>query len=83
MPKSEDNIAESLKAVAPYMGLGVQLAVTIVGMVFLGQWLDEKYSTGYWLWICSFAGITIGIYSFIKTVMDLEKKNVKKDGPKK
>ncbi len=83
MTKKEDNIAESLKAVAPYMGLGVQLAVTIVGMVFLGQWLDGKYGTGYWLWICSFAGIAIGIYSFIKTVLDLEKKNVKKDGPKK
>ncbi len=83
MPKHEDNIAESLKAVAPYMGLGIQLAVTIVGMVVLGQWLDERYETGYWLWICATGGVVIGIYSFINTVMNLEKINAKKNGTKK
>ncbi len=82
MPKHEDSIAESLKAVGPYMGLGIQLAVTIVGMVFLGQWLDKKYETEYWLWICAVGGVAIGIYNFIKTVMDLERRNAKKNGTK-
>lgn len=83
MSKPEDSIAESLKAVAPYMGLGIQLAVTIVGMVFLGQWLDQKYETGFWLWICAVGGVAIGIYNFIKTVMDLERRNAKKNGTEK
>ncbi len=73
--KNEDSIAESLRAVAPYMGLGIQLAVTIVGMVLIGDWLDKKYSTSYWLWIFALTGGTAGIYNFIKTVLNLEKKN--------
>jgi len=73
--KKEDSIAESFRAVAPYMGLGIQLAVTIVGMVLIGDWLDKKYQTSHWLWIFALIGGAGGIYNFIKTVMDLEKKN--------
>ncbi|MBV6444161.1 MAG: AtpZ/AtpI family protein [Ignavibacteriales bacterium] len=83
MPKKEDNIAESLKAVAPYLGLGISLAVTIVGAVLLGDWLDKKYETNYWLWICALGGIAFGMYNFIKTVTDLEKKNKKRNGRSK
>ncbi|MBK6682117.1 MAG: AtpZ/AtpI family protein [Ignavibacteriales bacterium] len=45
MLKNEDSVAESLRGVAPYMGLGIQLAVTITGMVLLGNWLDKEYDT--------------------------------------
>lgn len=77
--KKEDSIAESFRVVAPYMGLGIQLAVTIVGMVLIGDWLDKKYSTSHWLWIFALIGGAGGIYNFIKTVMDLEKKNKTKN----
>lgn len=53
-----------------YLGLGLQLAVTVVGMVFLGIWLDGKFNTNPWMTIvCSFLGIFAALYSFIKTVI--------------
>ena len=53
-----------------YLGLGLQLAVTVVVMVFLGIWLDSKFNTNPWMTVlCSFLGIFAAIYSFIKTVL--------------
>jgi F0F1-type ATP synthase assembly protein I len=80
MAKKED-ISESFRAAGPYMGLGVQLAATIVGMVLLGNWIDKENGTTYWLWIFAIVGGGGGMYNFIKTVLDLEKKNkIKHDG---
>ncbi len=53
-----------------YLGLGTQLAITVTGMAFLGYWLDRKYNSEPLLTvICSFLGITVGLYNFIKTVL--------------
>lgn len=58
------------KDVGPYLGLGLQLALTVVIMVFLGIWLDGKFNTKPILTvICAFLGIIIGMYTFIKTVL--------------
>lgn len=53
-----------------YLGLGLQLAVTVVVMVFLGIWLDKKLDTNPWMTVvCSFLGIFAALYSFVKTVI--------------
>ncbi|MHB8580317.1 MAG: AtpZ/AtpI family protein [Ignavibacteriaceae bacterium] len=53
-----------------YLGLGSQLAVTVVVMVLLGVWLDKKFSTTPILTIIfSFIGIAGGMYNFIKTAL--------------
>lgn len=64
--------------VGPYLGLGVQLAASILIMLFLGYWLDSKFNTSPLLTIifALFGGFA-GMYSVIKTVLDLNKK--KKD----
>jgi F0F1-type ATP synthase assembly protein I len=80
MFKKEDSVAESLRGVAPYMGLGIQLAATITIMVLLGDWLDSKFETNHWIWVFSIFGMSAGLYNFIKTVLNLEKKQKKKDG---
>jgi len=69
------NFAESYREVAPYTGLGIQLAATIGGMTWLGWWLDEKFETKPWLLIAfaMFGGFA-GIFNFIKTVIELGKK---------
>jgi len=65
-----------MKQLGPYLNLGWQLAITIVVMVFLGKWLDEKFGTSPWLIVtCSVFGVFAGMYTFIKTVMNLDKKN--------
>lgn len=68
--------ADSYKTVGPYLGLGTQLAATIILMFFLGKWLDEQLNTyPILLIVFSFAGGFAGIYNFIKTVLNLNKKN--------
>ena len=54
----------------PYLGLGLQLAVTVAAMVFLGIWLDDKFGTSpIFTIICSFLGVSAALYNFIKTVL--------------
>ena len=76
-----EKLSDSLKDVGPYLGLGTQLAATIVLMFFLGRWLDNQLNTYPILIIVfSFLGGFAGIYNFIKTVLKLNnnKKNAKK-----
>lgn len=71
----QNKIVESYKTFGPYLGLGTQLAATIVLMFFLGRWLDQKLGT-YPLLIIVFSlmGGFAGIYNFIKTVLNLNEK---------
>ncbi|MCL4548467.1 MAG: AtpZ/AtpI family protein [Bacteroidetes bacterium] len=84
MSEQEDSskkISGSYREIGPYLGLGTQLAATIVLMFFLGRWLDGKLNTFPILMIVfSFLGGFAGIYNFIKTVLQLnEKKKIDKE----
>ena len=62
------------KDYAPYLGLGIQLAATIILMIFLGIWLDGKFDTSpYLTLVFSILGIFTGMYHFIKSVTRLDK----------
>lgn len=75
-PDENSGFAKSIREVGPYLGLGLQLAVTIVGFVLIGNWLDKKYDSSYlYTIIGGVLGISIGIYNLIKTVNDLDKRN--------
>lgn len=79
-PFKDQGFANSLRDVGPYLGLGLQLAVTIVAMVLIGDWIDSKLGYKYiFTLIFGILGIAIGMYNLIKTVSDLEKRNKKKD----
>ncbi len=81
-PEDTSGFAKSLRDVGPYLGLGLQLAATIVLMVLLGSWLDKKFNLNYILTlIFGLLGIGVGMYNLIKTVNDLEKRD--KDESKK
>jgi ATP synthase protein I len=72
-------LAESYREVAPYLGLGLQLAVTILIFLFIGRWVDGKLGTAPWFMVIgAFLGGTAGMYSFIRTVIRLEKKDKEK-----
>ena len=79
--KTSQKIANSYKEAGPYLGLGTQLAATIVLMFFLGRWLDQKLDLFPILTIIlSFFGGFAGIYNFIKSVLKLnEKKKIEKN----
>lgn len=66
----EDEPGSYFKDYAPYIGLGLQLAVTVAAMAFLGIWLDGKFDSSPWLTIfCSFLGVFAGLYNFIRAVI--------------
>ncbi|MHB8930501.1 MAG: AtpZ/AtpI family protein [Melioribacteraceae bacterium] len=73
--QSSEKISQSFRNVGPYLGLGTQLAASIILMFFLGRWLDSKFnSTPLMILICSFIGGFAGIYNFIHTVLQLNQK---------
>jgi len=52
-----------------YAGLGVQLAVTLVVFVLIGQWLDRRLGTGGIItMIAAFLGFGGTMYSLIRTL---------------
>lgn len=75
MPEDKSGLFKSYRDAGPYLGLGFQLAATVVLMFFLGRWLDGQFETFPILTIIfSIIGSGAGIYNFIKTVLDLNKK---------
>ena len=72
------NLNKAIKEIAPYTGLGLQLTITVLIFWFIGKTIDDKYGTEpLWMITGSIFGIIIGMYNFIKSVIDLTKK--KKD----
>jgi len=59
----------SLQDAAPYLGLGMQLAVAVLLFFFIGWWVDRTYETGpFGMLIGTAVGITGGMIKFIRTV---------------
>lgn len=76
LDKYPNKLTDTYRTIGPYLGLGTQLAATIILMFFLGRWLDEVLDTSPILMIVfSFVGCFASIYNFIKTVLNLNKKN--------
>lgn len=74
--KNENSLIKTYKEIGPYIGLGSQLAATIILMIFLGMWLDEKLELKPVLTIVfSLLGGFAGIYNFIKSTIKTEKRN--------
>jgi len=77
LPKKDTKIWNEL---GPYLNLGWQLVITIVLMIFLGKWIDEKFDTSpTFIVIFSILGVFAGMYNFLKVAM----KSNKKKKPKK
>ena len=69
-PDDLKNISKVYREIGPYIGLGMQLAVTVTLMVFLGIWLDKEFDLSPVLTIVfSFLGVFAGMYNFIKSVI--------------
>ena len=82
-PESDSGIAKSFRDAGPYLGLGLQLAVTIVVMLLIGDWLDKKFGHKYlFTLIFAFVGISAGLYNMLKTISELEKRNKEKNEQK-
>ena len=73
--KADHKLAKTYREIGPYLGLGTQLAASIVLMFFLGRWLDEKFElTPVLTIIFSIIGGFGGIYNVIHATIKLNKK---------
>ncbi|AFH48478.1 Hypothetical protein IALB_0766 [Ignavibacterium album JCM 16511] len=83
-PEKLSGFGKSLKEVGPYLGIGVQLAATIVLMALIGNWLDKKFGQKFiFTLIFSLLGIFSGMYNLLKTLNYLEKRKKESDDAEK
>lgn len=76
--KKQNEVNKTMRELAPYMNLGLQSVMPIIGGVFFGIWLDKRFeSTPLWTLIFSFLGIALGIFYLIKSILFLSKKKPK------
>ncbi len=69
-PDKLKNVNKIYREVGPYLGLGMQLAITVTVMVFVGIWLDEKFDLSpVFTIVFASLGIFAGLYNFIKSVI--------------
>jgi ATP synthase protein I len=77
--ENQRKILNGYKKVGPYLGLGTQLAATVILMFYIGYWLDKKLNTyPILIIIFSFLGGFAAIYNFIKSVLKLNSNNKEK-----
>ncbi len=70
-PDKLKNVNKIYREIGPYLSLGLQLAITVTVMVFLGIWLDEKFDLSPVLTIVfAMLGVSAGMYNFIKSVIN-------------
>jgi F0F1-type ATP synthase assembly protein I len=73
--QSNKNLAKTYREIGPYLGLGTQLAASIIIMFFIGRWLDNEFGLHPTLTIIfSFVGGGAGIYNVIRSTINLNKK---------
>ena len=62
----------------PYLTIGMQLAIAVVGFFFLGRWLDDVFETAPWLMIIGLMlGTVGGFISFFRSVTSMVKRERK------
>ena len=67
-----ENSFKAFRGAGPLLGSGVQLAAAVVLFFFAGRWLDDSLGTAPWLTlVCSLAGAGGGLYTFIKTALEI------------
>ncbi len=73
--KEEKKLGTTLQSVAPYLTLGIQLAITVVVFFFIGKYADEYFGTKPWLMVAAvLLGSVGGMMKFFRTVIELSKK---------
>lgn len=73
-PGRSGNWGTALRDVAPYIGIGSTLAITVLLGLGVGYWLDQRLKTDPWLLLAGgVLGIVAAMYQFFKTVAGLRK----------
>ena len=69
-PPRKSSMVEVMRAMGPYMDIGLTFVVTTGGGAWLGYWADRRFGTTPWLFLLgAVLGITIGFYHFFSVVL--------------
>ena len=72
MEPSNSGLKRSLGQIGPYLGLGIEFAVTLLVFIFAGHYLDKRWGTDPWLLLAGATlGFLIAFYNFFKTLLKL------------
>jgi len=67
---------KALQTAGPLLTAGIQMAVAIGLVGFIGYMLDQHWQTSPWLMVVGiFLGSAAGLYQFIKTATKIDAKN--------
>ena len=72
----------AIREISPYLNISSQLIAPILIGVGVGYWIDTKNDTGsLWTLTLSVIGVLIGLYNFVKIVIqNTKKKKTKSTG---
>jgi F0F1-type ATP synthase assembly protein I len=71
-PQQPAEHGAGFKSAAPYLTLGIQLALAVLVFFFLGRWLDQELNTSPWLMLTGIMiGVVGGLINFFRTVIEL------------
>jgi len=69
-----ESLGEAYRQLAPFMGLGTELAASVAGMLLIGYFLDKHFGTSPWLLLAgAVVGMVGGFYNFIREIQKLSK----------
>lgn len=58
--------------IGPYLTMGLELAIAVVGMFFLGRWIDGSWGTAPWgMYGGLCVGVAGGFIRFIRRALEL------------
>jgi F0F1-type ATP synthase assembly protein I len=73
----------SLWSMGVLFGSGMQLAISVALMFFVGRWADERYHTAPWLLITGVLfGVGAGLYNFIRTAIGIDDRSQHEEPPR-
>jgi F0F1-type ATP synthase assembly protein I len=73
--RREQSLRETIRELAPYMTLGIQLAAAVVVFFLIGWWLDTRYGTSpTFRLIGLLIGSVGGMIKFLKSAIELGNK---------
>ena len=78
--KASESMREAYRELAPFMTIGLQLALTVIAFYFVGYWADQKFATSP---LCSLIGIALGmIGGFVKLFRSVAQLNRRQQASK-
>jgi F0F1-type ATP synthase assembly protein I len=76
--RAEEQYHEAIRENAPYLTLGMQMALTIALGAAIGWWIDSRTGSSLWLGLGAGIGAVLGMGYFILVVLKMDRSTIRK-----